>query len=155
MTNKIGRLRLYIYGYMPLLTTILLLILVGCSIDPQKKIIFDRDSRIVQDGDSYHFTDRIGKVDENDVDLTYSGFYGVQTLWVIKTEKMQEITIDYNSQVKSGDFKIVVVTPKREVQTITQQKSKGMYKFVAVKGTYKVKIVGRKANGEIQLKLHL
>lgn len=127
--------------------------LFGCSIDKEKADIYDNNKSILQEGDKYSFYHRDGEADEKHIDIKYNSFYGVQTLWVIQIEQESEIKIDYNSLVKSGNFKVVLVTPEQEITTIAEQSSKGAFIVAAPKGKYRVKIVGKNAIGNIQVDL--
>ncbi|PKM88892.1 MAG: hypothetical protein CVU87_06435 [Firmicutes bacterium HGW-Firmicutes-12] len=132
---------------------IFLSILLGCGIDEEKKEIYDNETSIVQEGDTFSFYKRIGKADEKQVNIKYSRFFGVQTLWAIQVEEKSEIELNYKSQVKSGDFKVVIVTPKQELLNIAEQNSTGSVIVAASKGKYSIKIVGKNANGNIQINL--
>ncbi len=130
-------------------------LLYGCNTNEQKSSIYDNNDKILQDGDSFSFTDRIGKTDENRLDIRYNRFYGVQTIWVIKVEKPGVINVDYASEVTSGDFKVVLETPEQELIRIVEDKGKrqGSHKLNATAGTYKIKIVGKNAFGRIKVDL--
>lgn len=129
---------------------ILSFVLGGCGIDEDKETIYDDDQRIAQEGDSFSFYQRTGETDEKHVDIKYNRFYGVQTLWVIKTKDQSEINLNYNSQVNNGKFKVVLITPEREVINIAEQNRKGSFKVAVSKGKYSLKIVGNNANGAIR-----
>ncbi|HHV63550.1 MAG TPA: hypothetical protein GXX46_00505 [Peptococcaceae bacterium] len=136
-----------------LLTSLILcaLVLVGCSIGVGKETIYDDAQRIARDGDSYSFYHRIGEIGRNSLALDYSRFYGVQTIWVWENEEPGEIAVDYDSQVTSGKFKVVLVTPEGRIINIAEQSGKGSFKIAASRGKYSLKIVGYDAKGAIRL----
>ncbi|MGI6451663.1 MAG: hypothetical protein ACOX3R_15790 [Desulfitobacteriia bacterium] len=126
-------------------------VLAGCSIGEGKGTIYDDAQRIAGDGDSYSFYQRIGKTSQKYLAIEYSRFYGVQTIWVWKNEQEREIAVDYDSQVKSGKFKVVIVTPEGQIINIAEQNGQGSFKLVASRGKYSLKIVGYDAKGTVRL----
>lgn len=130
---------------------IIALVLGGCGIDDDKKTIYDDAQRIAQAGDSYSFYKRSEKKDEQQVEIRYSRFYGVQTIWVIEFQQQGEIILNYDSQVNNGKFKVVLITPEGQVIKVAEQNSRGSFTFGLPKGKYTVKIVGNNANGAIRL----
>lgn len=127
--------------------------LFGCGVDEEKKGIYDSEKRIAEEGDSFFFSNRTGKADGKHIDMEYKMFYGVKVLWVIEAEDNSEIELSYDLQVKEGEFKIVLVTPKAEIINIAEQSKKGSFNIDASEGKYSIKIVGRKAAGNIQIDL--
>ena len=125
----------------------------GCSVSEEKKTIFDNNDKIVQEGDSFYFLNRVGETNEKYTDIEYSKFYGVQTIWVIQSEKQSEILLNVNSKVKNGGFKVVLVTPEQEGINIVEQNNKGTYKINVPEGKYSIKIVGKNAYGRIRVDL--
>lgn len=127
--------------------------LIGCSADNEKNDIYDDNERIAQAGDSFSFYKRIGETSDKKADLKYSRFSGVQTIWAIETDGNSDINITYDSLVSSGKFKVVLVTPDKEVINIVEQSGKDTHNYVTIKGRYSIKFVGLNANGNIQIDL--
>ncbi|MHB1150704.1 MAG: hypothetical protein ACYC00_00155 [Eubacteriales bacterium] len=127
--------------------------LLGCGIDADKKDIYDNDIYIAQEGDIFSFYNRVGEEDEKQIDIKYSGFYGAQTIWVIQTEENSEINLSFHSIVKSGKFKIVLITPEQDLISITEQDNNGTFKINVAPGKYKIKIIGKNASGNLQIGL--
>lgn len=125
-------------------------ILYGCDAIEQKSSIYDRNAKILQNGDSFNFMNRIGETDESRLNIRYNRFYGVQTIWIISVGKPSVIKIEFESNIKSGDFKVVLETADQELIEIVENKGKDSYKFNAIEGNYKIKIVGKNAYGNIK-----
>ena len=127
--------------------------LYGCGTSEDKINIYDNNGKIAQEGDSFSFFNRTGETDNKNMDIQYPKFYGVQTIWSLNVEKENEVNIDFDSRVSSGDFKAVIVTPEHEVISFAESSGKGTQKIQAQKGKYSIKIVGRNAKGHIKFDL--
>lgn len=128
-------------------------LLYGCDAYEQKSSIYDSNTKILQNGDSFYFMNRIGEIDENRLDLKFNKFYGVQTIWIIIVDQPGEIKIEFDSNVKSGDFKVVLETPEQELIKIIENEGTDSYKLNALAGDYKIKIVGKNAYGSIKIEI--
>lgn len=130
------------------------MILFGCTAGQDKQKIFDDNTAIVQDGDSYTFVNRNGSTDSDAaIALTYTGFSGVQTIWTLEVSATSEVDYEYNSTVDSGDFKVVFVTPEYKVVTLLSGTQQGVGTQELAPGKYAVKLVGRKTDGQLTLSL--
>lgn len=129
---------------------IVLILLSGCQITPHQNTIYDQDDKIVSEGDSFYFTDRLGAVNDNNMELTFKRFYGVQTIWMIEaTEDILEFNV--KAQIESGEFKVVLITPDQQIVNLTEEAIDGHFRVETVSGEYRLKIVGRNANGMINI----
>ena len=61
------------------------------------------------------------------------------------------LAFEFVSDVKSGDFKVVFISPENEVTTILQQDETGLQSVVLKEGISRVKIVGLDSSGELTL----
>jgi hypothetical protein len=102
----------------------LLTALFGCSMD--KGELYDRDKEIAKEGDSYTFVGRIGNENKELIEFSFKKFSGVQTQWLIEAKENSEIELKYDTKIEKGDFKIVFVTPKQEVNIVAEQTDKGV-----------------------------
>ncbi|KOA18849.1 hypothetical protein CLHOM_27880 [Clostridium homopropionicum DSM 5847] len=124
----------------------------GCGVSQDKKNIYSNNDIIAQEADSFSFGTRSDTGNSKDeVNIKYSGFYGADTIWIIEAEENQEIILKYNSNVKSGDFKLVLINPKKEIENILVGTQQGDKTIKLTKGKYVIKIVGRNAKGEINI----
>tara|TARA_B100000965_G_C19339974_1_gene646926 strand:- start:191 stop:661 length:471 start_codon:yes stop_codon:yes gene_type:complete len=133
------------------LTITILFLTTGCG-EYQKDIYAD-DSIIAKAYDSYTFVSRSGSTTPNESNIKYGAFVGMETIWVIESEGDGSFTIEYDSKVKKGEFKVVLITPDNKVRNILEQNEEGTIKIKAGKGKSRVKIVGNEAGGECLLKI--
>lgn len=136
---------------------VLLIALSGCSAAGQDKLnIYADDAMIAAEGDSYTFTNRVGGVNEDDtLDLTYSGFTGSNSIWTVEFAESGTLTLQYQSTVKAGDFKVVLVGPEKQVMTLFEGTQAGEKTADLPAGNYTLKLVGREASGSVNLVLEV
>jgi len=131
---------------------LIILIGSGCGVSQDKKNIYSNNDIITQEADSFSFKTRKDTGNSKDeVNIKYNGFYGADTIWVIESENDEEIILKYNSNVKSGEFKVVLINPKKEIENILVGSQQGDKTIKLTKGKYVIKIVGRNAKGEINI----
>ena len=136
------------------LCLLFLLVLSGCAAGQDKQKIFDDNAAIIQDGDSYTFVNRTGStLSDEEVELTYTGFSGVQTIWTMEVSATSAVDFEFNSTVNSGDFKVVLVTPDKAVVTLLTGTQQGDATQALTQGKYAVKLIGRNADGQFKLSL--
>lgn len=88
-----------------ILYVVLLLTITGCSqIRSYQNSIYNDDVKIANQGDNYTFKDRIGSAITNNLSLTFSGFYGKQTIWGIDAKEIHRIEVDIRIRLRSGKF---------------------------------------------------
>lgn len=136
------------------LCLLFVMVLSGCAAGQDKQKIFNDDAAIVQDGDSYTFVNRTGSTSsDEEVELAYTGFSGVQTIWTMKSSASSAVDFEFNSTVNSGDFKLVLVTPDKAVVTLLTGTQQGAATQELTQGKYAVKLIGRNADGQFKLSL--
>lgn len=122
--------------------------------DSKQKAMYDNNSYIAQQGDTYTYMTSIGHSEQKDtLDMTYQRFYGSETIWTLNASKPGEIRIKYDSKVKEGRFKAVLISPSKNVLTIVNANKVGNYKYTLQEGEYRIKIIGDNAYGNIRMKL--
>lgn len=133
----------------------IVVIISGCEVSQDKKNIYDDNDRIAQQGDSFAYATRTDIEDSNDkIDVKYSEFYGTDTIWDLDSKEDGEITIKYDSAVNSGDFKVVLINSKNEIDNILIKNQQGEKTIKLSQGKYIFKIVGRNAKGEIKVSIN-
>jgi len=133
---------------------IILDIIISFGFNIWQKNIYNNNYKIVQQGDSYTYKNKTGTQNSSDeIDLKYSGFSGDDTIWILNAHKDCEITLDYNSTVNSGDFKIVLINPEKEIENILEGTAQGNKTIKLTKGECRFKIVGRNTDGEVKLSI--
>jgi hypothetical protein len=132
------------------------LMLSGCKkITDYQKSIYNDNSKIAKEADSYNYLKRISNIKENNANIIFDRFYGMDTIWTIDAEKEGTITINYKSEIKSGSFKAVIIAPDNEVNLIFENSQSDKKDFLIKEGKTRIKIIGNEAKGELNLNLKL
>jgi len=138
---------------------ILLIVLSGCnSTTENQRNAFNNNDIIIESDDTYNFQSRLGKIgpDEfNKHEIEYKKFYGTYTLWSISSEIETEITINVTSEVDSGDFKLVIINSKNEVENIFEGSGFIKETIIIGEGDSRIKMVGNRASGSVQIEIEL
>lgn len=132
---------------------VLLSITNGCSVNEEAKKVYDDDSIIAKESDTYSLGPYSSTRTNNRFDLNYSRFNGSYTLFYLESEESAEVRIDYDSKVDSGNFKAVLIDPDKELQNLLSGNENGSIILSLEKGTSRFKIVGKDANGEINISI--
>jgi len=133
---------------------LLVLALAGCSrIHAYQKSMYDDNAKIASQGDSYTFRDRIGSVKENILSLTFSGFYGKQSIWRVDAEEDGSVDADIKITMKSGKFKLCLIDNENKVSVITEGVGINKLSVPIKKGRNYLVIVGNNAAGEVRASL--
>lgn len=130
----------------------------GCKVSDNKKNTYGNtyndNEKIAQQSENHtHTTYNISNNSDNNIEFQYGGFFGVDTIWILNSKDDEDITLDYDSKVNSGDFKAVLVNPKGEIENILEGTDKGNKTIKLTKGEYRVKLVGNDANGKVKLSI--
>lgn len=134
---------------------ILLDIIISFGFHIGQKNIYNNNDKIVEQGDSYTYRNRVGTHNSSDkIDLNYSGFSGDDTIWILNLHKDDEITFNYDSTVNSGDFKVVLINSQKQIENILEGTEQGNKTIKLTKGECRVKIVGRNAEGQVKLSIN-
>ena len=85
--------------------------------------------------------------------LKYSDFSGDETFWALTSKENASITFNCESTVNSGNFKVVLVKPDKEIQNILEGTNQGNETIKLTAGEYKLKIVGRNTSGDVKFSI--
>lgn len=113
--------------------------------------IYDNESKISEDSDSYNYMTRRGESRDNQTKLEFV-LTGMETLWDITVNEEASIEIEYNSVIEKGKLKVVLISPSNNITNIFEQSQSGVKEIKLEPGTSRIKIVGLDAVGNIQLK---
>ena len=128
--------------------------ITGCSsVANYKNSIFDDESKIINQGDSYTYLTRLGKSIGNEAGIEFTSFSGTDTIYRIVSDGENAVVFSFESIVDKGDFKVVLITPDDEVINIVDGIKEGSETILLKEGTSRIKLVGKKAKGEIKLKI--
>lgn len=118
--------------------------------------MYDSNRRLADESDSYTFRECITQnPDHKSLDLDFKGFTGSYTVWLVQASQPGQIRLKYDANVASGRFKIIMLSPEREVVTIVESPRQGSRPLQLQQGEYRIKIVGDQAEGSIKASLVL
>ncbi|WP_315072740.1 hypothetical protein [uncultured Clostridium sp.] len=142
--------------FLGLILIILISFISGCNMNYNRNSvysdIYNDNDKIAQANENHIYTTAdTTKDSDRNLSLKYSGFLGVDAIWNINSKDDGEITLDYDSNVNSGDFKVVLVNPKKEIENILVGTDHGSKTLKLSNGKYVLKLVGNNANGNIKL----
>lgn len=117
-----------------------------------QKSIYENDSKIIDKSDSYSYFNQV----RSNIDGTLKSkfkFTGMDTIYNLNTKDGGTISINYNANIISGKFKLVLINPDDEVTTIVEGTGKGTKKISLGNGESRLKLVGKNAKGDIKLSI--
>lgn len=131
-----------------------ILIIAGCSqMNSYQSSLYNDNSKIASQGDSYTFRDRIGSTRSDNLSLTFSGFYGKQTIWRMDAIEIGSINLDVRTILKGGKFKICLVNTNKEVSVIAEGQNSKNVSISIPTGRSALVIIGNNADGEVNISL--
>lgn len=135
-------------GFLFLLVIAMMMGLVGCNaMEKKQNSIYDNDEKIIQQVDSYTYTKRISTTRNNVTKMRFQSFSGMETIY--RKKHVESVVFEYDISIQDGDFKVVLVTPEKEVVTLVDGSEKGSEIIELKNGENKIKIVGKAAKGTI------
>lgn len=130
----------------------------GCGFSNQdenensnKVNMYNDNDKIVQEGNNYTYITRKFNGNNNEMEIKYSSFSGIDTICFLEAKEDTEITFDYDSTVDKGKFKAVLINPKNEVETILEGTDQSSKTIKLTKGEYSLRNVGANAAGKIKI----
>ena len=134
---------------------IIIISLAGCGRISNKQNIYSNNKQIIKESDTYTYLSKVGSGDsvgkDNQFDFKFKGFSGMDTLYIIKAGGNCEVQFSYNCEIYKGEFKAVLITPKKEVLNIVEGSNEDIKTIELDEGEYRLKIVGKDAKGKIQI----
>ncbi|MCW3491627.1 hypothetical protein [Dethiobacter alkaliphilus] len=130
---------------------ILVLVFLGLNGCSQKGRFYNDYSTIVSQSNHYTYWGRRASMEGSKAKIEYNRFSGTDELWDIESKDNGFITFDYFSDVKSGKFKCVLISPDNDIKTIFELSGEGVKTLEIEDGSSRVKIVGSNASGEFEI----
>lgn len=135
------------------LAVVLSITILGCQGNAYQKSIYNSDSRIAKDGDSFTFLVSKENTTNEESNLEFKGFDGDETIWTINAKEEGTVHIKFKSEIKSGKFKVVLISPDNKVTNIFEEGKDYKDEVKVKKGKNRIKIVGSNAKGSIDMSL--
>lgn len=129
--------------------------LTGCGATQYQRSLYSDDEKISNQSDSYSYSNRIRNSDSKyKQNIKYSDFYGDDTVWIISSKEDSNLSLSYDNELSSGEFKAVLIDDNRNVQTLFSGSKSGQDNIKLSKGDYRLKVVGKNAQGQIHLSIN-
>ncbi len=145
--------KLKIHFIYVIIMALLTVSMIGCSNHSDKEAIYDSDELMLESGDSYFYSLRDDASEDvaNQIDLSYRGFIGRDTIWTIQVDESTTIDFSYRSELRNGQFKIIIVTPTNEIHTLLSMSDEDTESITFPEGRYDIKFIGKNAFGSISM----
>lgn len=114
--------------------------------------IYDDDSKIASDANSYSYFNK-SSITQNDVTQLKFKLTGVDTLYELNSKDNATVNIDYNCNISNGKFKIVLVSPDKNITTIIDKSCSESKEIPITSGKSKLKIIGDDAEVQLQVSI--
>lgn len=135
-------------------------IMCGCGLPNQDKNtnnnhenMYNNNDKIVQEDNNYNYITFGNTGKNNEIEIQYSGFSGIDTICFLESKEDTEITFNYDSTVDNGKFKVVLINPKNEVESILEGTEKNSKTIKLSKGKYSFRNVGANSDGKIRISI--
>ncbi|GAE91061.1 hypothetical protein [Acetivibrio straminisolvens] len=132
------------------------LIILGCGCkagNDYKRSIYNDNSKIAEDADRYYFKFSSFNPEDKSVSIKFDDFIGMHTIWLVSAAEDGKLTVNYDSEIKEGKFKVVYVSPDKTVTDIFEGENSGSTIIEVPKGKGKIKIIGLDAEGSVDISL--
>ena len=124
------------------------------SVVKYQSSIFHDESKIVREADSYTYGSRTSNSRGNEYDIKFASFSGMETIYRIESDGENDVIVAFEAIVQEGEFKVVLITPDDEVINIVNGTDEGNQTIKIKEGVSRIKLVGKKAKGEVSIKIH-
>lgn len=124
------------------------------SVVKYQNSIFHDKSKIVREADSYTYGSRTSNSRGNEYDIKFASFSGMETIYRIKSDRENDVIVDFEAIVEDGEFKVVLITPDDEIINIVNGTDEGNETIKIKEGVSHIKLAGKKAKGNISIKIH-
>ncbi len=134
------------------MTSLILIIASACSSNFSEKIdIYDDMKRIAAEADSYSYRDKAEIREAGYVSVSFSDFCGKETLFHIRGDESYFLQLTMESSINRGNFKICLVDPEGNVETLLENKKSNIADIRMKKGEYKIVIAGINSSGYVKI----
>lgn len=130
----------------------LLALAAGCqAFSAEQGRVYDDNTRIARQGDTYSFLSRVGSSTSTAMAITFASFTGKQTIWTLEAPDSATVELDVDAKITGGRFKVCLIDPSRAVVSVFEGSRKEMVRLAVPKGRSEVALIGRDARGELAI----
>lgn len=105
---------------------------------------------LVTSGDHYNYKNRIGKLTINSAKIDYN-MSGVETFWKFIVEEKTNIYFQCKNTLLNGKAKLILVSPTNEIEIMFEGNIDDDYVINLDKGISRIRFVGEKAVGNLEI----
>jgi len=137
-----------------ILLTVIFAAVSGCGdIKEYQRSIYDDDSLIAKQADSYYYEKRVGNNYNDKADISFKTFIGKDTLITINADGEKQVSVKTVINVEAGEFKLCLVEPDDNVVTLYETDIDETVTLNLKDGKNRFIIVGRDAKGSISIEI--
>lgn len=115
--------------------------------------IYDDQSKYTIRENSFSYLSRKSSSIDDDLDMSFKVFDGIDTIYKSKSEDPEEITFFYTIELEEGRFKLIAINELEEVIEIHEGKGGGEYTLELPPGEVRIRILGDKAKGNLKFEI--
>lgn len=116
--------------------------------------LVEDEDRMLETGDSYFYKSRDVRFSDFQVEYSFKRFYGRETVYRVRCEAPQEISITINAAVNTNQYKVVLVNDALgQVITLSQGSAETSQTLRLQPGRYRLKVVGYDVDGFLHISL--
>ena len=130
-----------------------IIVLESDSLGANGRDIYNNEYKIVSENDSYSYLRKKLKNEENNMNLKFVEFTGIDTAYNIESYKEGIITLQYETEILKGEFKVLLITPSNEIVNVLEGNNKGNNNIKISSGKSKIRIVGNKSTGNLKINI--
>lgn len=111
---------------------------------------YNNEEWLVTSGDHYNYKDKIGELTNNGAKLEYE-MSGLESFWEFTVEEKANIFFQCKNMLQKGKAKLILVSPTNEIEIIFEGNTDDGYVINLDKGTSRMRFVGEKAVGNLEI----
>lgn len=123
------------------------------TIGSYQKSIYEDNSKIISKFDSSFYLNQVSNKIGGVLKSKFR-FTGMDTVYKLNAKEDGTISVNYNVNITSGKFKIVLISPDNEVITILEGSGEGNKEILLTNGKSRLKLVGNNAKGNIEISIN-
>ncbi len=116
------------------------------------KVCYNSNEWLTMKGDSFYYKKKVGEITCNSASVDYE-LSGIDTFWEIDVEEKKDISFQCNNMLQKGKVKLILISPTNEVKKIFEGNVEGVCAVQLEKGVSRIRFVGEKAVGKLDINI--
>lgn len=122
-------------------------------LDRKSLKIYDDISKYTMRENSYSYLKRDSQSKEDELEMSFKLFDGIDTVYKSDLEEGEDLTILYTIDLIQGRFKLIAIDEEDKVIEIHEGKGGGEYELDLPEGEVRLRILGDRAEGFFKFKI--